>query len=251
MHKYTRVIFLEDNTGEVFMKRIIICDDKEKNIRKLREAIEKIFPHEFFVNGYVSARQLLYEIEDGFLETVPFIFLNLEMKETDSIALAAKLQKKIPEAKIIFIAECLKRVEEIFDGVHPFGLLLLPVNEFRLEKCIRRETDCEKGGEFVKINKQGRHYHIPADEILYVESMGRKLAIHREKETDYVYERISNFCDLYQKNFIRCHQSYAVNQSHVTEVSAKGIILKDRTCIPVSRKNYQEVKMRILHEDCE
>lgn len=249
MRKYTCVIVWADNTKEVFMKRIIICDDKEKNIVQLRGAIEKLFPGEFFLNGYVSDRQIFYEIEDGFLEAVTFVFLNLDMKGTDSIAFAGKLQKKLPSAKIIFIAEHLKRVEEIFDEVSPFGLLCLPLNELRLEKCIRREEKQQKGGEFVKVNKQGRHYHILADDIFYVESRGRKLGIHREKETDYVYERISNFCDLYQKNFIRCHQSYAINQSHVIEISTKGVILKNGVCIPVSRKNYQDVKMRILYEN--
>ena len=229
------------------MKRIMVCTEDETALVKLRGMIGKLFPDRFAVCGYVSARQMMYEIEDGFEDDAYLFFLDLEMREMGGMELAKKLQKKMPAAKIIFFTGCPLRAEEIFDGIYPCGLLFQPFCEARLKRCILKELENEeKGGGFVKINKQGRHYHIPADEILYVESRGRKLLIFKENETEYVYERISNFCLLYKEKFIRCHQSYAINLSHAAEISTKGIRLKNGVIVPVSRKNYQDIQMKIF-----
>ena len=89
-------------------------------------------------------------------------------------------------------------------------------------------------------------HFIPVDEILYVESKGRKLMIYRKEGMECVYERISNFCNLYQKDFVRCHQSYAVNWNQVSEVQMAAVTLKNGERVPVSRKKYREISKKLF-----
>lgn len=229
------------------MKKVIICDEDEKTVSELDRMIESLFPGQFQVNGYVSARQLIYEIEDGFLKSADILFVDMEMKEMSGTEIAKILQKKIPVLKIIFITGCPERTEEIFDEICPFGLLFKPFRKERLEKYMRKELEGRKAaGRFVEIRKKGGNVYVPIEEIYYVESSARKLFIHKKEVTECVYERISNFCIRYESNFVRSHQSYAVNREYVTEVSASGILLKNGIKIPISRQKYKEVRSKLF-----
>lgn len=233
------------------MKSVIICDDEEKVISILSGMIEKIFPKQFQISGYISPRQLVYEVEDGFIKSADLIFLDLEMKELDGIETARKLQRKLHMAKIIFITGYPERTEEIFDDIYPFGLLLKPFRKERLEKYIRKQFEQEgKTGRFLQISKNGRQCHISISDVNYVESRGRKLLIYKADDTmECVYERISRFCELYQEDFIRCHQSYAVNWEKAAEVSTAGITLKNGELVPISRQKYREIRAKIFTRD--
>lgn len=229
------------------MKKVIICDEDEKAVIQLRDMIDQLFPDLFVVNGYVSARQLIYEVEDGFLKSADVMFLSMEMKEMDGIEVAKILQKRMPMLKIIFMTGYPERTEKIFDEIYPFGLLFKPFRKERLEKYMKKELEgTGKEGHFVEIRKKGRNYYIPIEEIYYVESMARKLMIHKKDGTDCVYERISKFCVLYKDDFVRCHQSYAVNWGQVAEVSMSEILLKNGIKIPISRQKYREIRSRII-----
>ena len=121
------------------MKRVIICDEEMESVSKLSTMIGQIFPKQFLLHGYVSAKQLFYEIEDGFIRTADIIFLSMEIKQVTEIDFAVYIQQKFPMAQIIFLAEDLQQVEAMFDEISPDGLLLKPLNRQRLEKCAVRK----------------------------------------------------------------------------------------------------------------
>lgn len=225
------------------MRRIIICDNDQKIVSELGQLIERVFPEQFQISGYVSSRQLVYEMEDGFLELPDMLFLGVRMKEIDGIETAQHFQKKLPEVKIVFVTESPECAEEIFDDIRPFGLLLRPFRRERLEKYIVRGLE-EEGyrGKMVKIKKKGKGYYMPVDEILYVESKGRKLTIHKIGGTESVYEKISGFCDTYQEDFFRCHKGYAVNHRQISKIAPSGIILKNGMVVPISRQKFQGIR---------
>ena len=236
-----RQIFKNKNSRED-MKRVIICDDDEKTVSGLTEMIDKLFPEQFQVSGYVSSKQLIYEIEDGYLKEADLLFLDLKIGTTDKMEVAKYIEQKFPVTKIIFLSNSLEYIEDLFEEIRPFGILLKPLKENRLKKYLERElAEVKRERDFVKIKKNGKAHFVPVEEVFYVESKGRKLMIYKKEEAECVYERISNFCDLYQKNFVRCHQSYAVNLNHVKEVQSTVVMLKNGMKVPVSRKKYREI----------
>lgn len=229
------------------MKRVIICDNDVKIVSGLTEMIGTLFPNQFQVSGYVSSRQLVYEIEDGYLKDVDLLFLDLKIGTADEMEIAKYIEQKFPVTQIVFLSDSLECIEDLFEEIRSFGILLKPLKEERLKKYLERELAEEKQeGAFVKIKKNGKMHFIPVDEILYVESKGRKLMIYRKEGMECVYERISNFCNLYQKDFVRCHQSYAVNWNQVSEVQMAAVTLKNGERVPVSRKKYREISKKLF-----
>lgn len=229
------------------MRKIVICDDDEKIVSQLIRMIERLFPKEFQILGYVSSRQLVYEIDDGFLKFVDMLFLDLEMGDMDGTDVAKYIQRNMPTAKIIFITGYPERSQDIFDEIKPAGLLLKPLDEDRLQKYIQNELLEKKDGRnYITVKKEGKTSFIPMDHVFYVESSGRKLLFHTTDGVECVYERISNFCNRYPEDFARCHQSYAVNWNQVIEVTTAGIKLRGGFTIPVSRQRYREIQNRIF-----
>ena len=229
------------------MGRIIICDNHEKTVSELTRIIERTFPGEFGIDGYVSFRQLMYEMGDELMEFPELLFLELAADYTEGIETARLLQQRLPELKIIFMTEHPECAEEIFDGIRPFGLLLKPFNEKRLEKYIRRSfTENKSSEKQIKIKKKGRCCYIPMSEVLYVESHGRQLLLHKRNGTESAYEKISDFCARHPAEFFRCHKSYAVNGKQIREVSAAYITLKSGVAVPISRQKYQEARVRMF-----
>lgn len=225
------------------MKRIIICDEEMQSVSELSTMIGQIFPKQFLLYDYVSAKQLFYEIEDGFIRTADIIFLSMEIKWVTEIDFAVYIKQKFPMAQIIFLAENLQQVEAMFDEISPDGLLLKPISRQRLEKCVKKVLSENSGREkLFSVKQNGKIIFFPIDEILYVESHGRKLQIHRQDTDIYIYGRISGLCEAYKETFIRCHQSYAVNLHHIAELTATEIVLETGMKIPVSRQRYCEVK---------
>ena len=229
------------------MGRIIICDNDERTVSGLAGMIERLFPGEFEIDGYVSFRQLMYEMGDELMEIPELLFLELAADDAEGIEAARLLQQRMPELNIIFITDHPECAEEIFDGIHPFGLLLKPFNIKRLEKYIRtRITDNQCGDKQIKIKKKGRCCYIPMSEVLYVESHGRQLFLHKKNGTECAYEKISDFCAQHPAEFFRCHKSYAVNGKQIREVSSAYITLKSGVAVPISRQKYQEARVRMF-----
>ena len=135
------------------MKRIVICDEDEKNVSQLRQMIENSFPQCFQINGYISSRQLLYEIEDNFLKEVDLFFVDLGMEDIDGIEVAKIWTNK--EYQIILNYQgCGKKNEEVkfvigitrADGTYCYGTSM---------KLTQLETENLKSGyvKFIFENK--------------------------------------------------------------------------------------------------
>lgn len=76
------------------------------------------------------------------------------------------------------------------------------------------------------------------DRVVYFSGEGRKVLIHqRGKEEVTFYGKISDVAEVLKEcHFIRCHQSYLLNQRFIKNYSKTEIELSNGECIPVSRK---------------
>ena len=94
--------------------------------------------------------------------------------------------------------------------------------------------------------KKGRTIEkVPVDEIIYIESFLRKMAMHLtdgRQETFY-----GNFKDVYQEKlhkygFIQVHRSFVVNSSFIAEIKNLELILIDGETLPIAENRQKEVK---------
>lgn len=86
--------------------------------------------------------------------------------------------------------------------------------------------------------KPSRKFYM--DDIYYVETEGRKIAVVT-KEGRFYSSRIFSIWEkmLSQFNFEHCYRGIMVNLNHVRSVSSSLLFLNDGTRLPISRRRYQ------------
>ena len=80
------------------------------------------------------------------------------------------------------------------------------------------------------------------DEILYFESLGRKIKVATfETEYEYYYTISALENELDPLRFVLCHRSYIINLKNVKSIRTKTAVLKNGVMIPISPKRNQKV----------
>ena len=99
---------------------------------------------------------------------------------------------------------------------------------------------------YIRIMARGRVIEILADDIRYIESREHNCMIHMGKElieTGASMTLTALESLLPSSLFMRCHNSYIVNLSHVESVD-KAFVLKSGEKVPISRANVAKCKRR-------
>ena len=76
--------------------------------------------------------------------------------------------------------------------------------------------------------------------IYYVESRGKKVAVHTAGETIEVYSSMHGLAGQLGTGFYRCHRSYLVNMAYVAEYSHESIILSNGAYVYLAKEKYGE-----------
>lgn len=73
-------------------------------------------------------------------------------------------------------------------------------------------------------------------EIMYLESNLRRICIHSVQGSFDIYGKLGDLLDRLPSNFVRCHQSFAVNLDYVNELLTASFCLTNGNEVPVSRR---------------
>lgn len=96
----------------------------------------------------------------------------------------------------------------------------------------------------ITVRKNKKSYILQKWKILYVERDKRDTYIYLNQEdsvlklSDKLTELEERLCD---ENFVRCHNSFIVNMSYVSEHCKTGFVMKNGMEIPISRSRQNEV----------
>ena len=86
--------------------------------------------------------------------------------------------------------------------------------------------------------------------MVFVETDERRLKIHliNEARSSIMVSMTMGKLEelLAPRGFLRVHQSYLVNMAYIQQIKSTGICLKDGTQLPISARNYQELKREYL-----
>ncbi|RCX09625.1 LytTR family two component transcriptional regulator [Anaerobacterium chartisolvens] len=145
--------------------------------------------------------------------------------------IAKEIRKlKIP-TEIVFVTGHLQYMKDAF-YVRAFDYLEKPVTSEELEKCIKRlnkEMDINSllKQEVIKIKSGTVVYHIPADDILYIEHFEFKSIVVTNNRRIETYESLTNLAkQLPAGIFKQCHRAVWINVNHIDFVDPnKGIIM--------------------------
>ena len=229
------------------MIRIAIVDDEKVIREQIMKLIEKK-QIDCVVDTQSSGEEVL---KNG--RCYDIAFLDIQMCGMNGIDTARALRQKSEDMVLIFITGVKEYVFEAFD-VAAFHYLIKPIDEQKFADVFKRavlEVGKKKqqanGQLFVKTRY--RNITLEQNDVLYIESRGKKVEIHTKTDVIDAYAGIGELEKQLKQNFYRCHRGYLVNLAFITEYSNDSITLNNSESIILAKEKYGEfvkVYMRYL-----
>lgn len=227
--------------------RIAIVDDE----KVIREHIKNLIE-----DKHVECLIDTYSTGEAFLQVdkcYDIVFLDIQMDGMNGIDTARILRQKTEHTVLVFITGVKEYVFDAFD-VAAFHYLIKPIDEQKFADVFKRavlEVGKKKqqanGQLFVKTRY--RNITLEQNDVLYIESRGKKVEIHTKTEVIDAYAGIGELEKQLKQNFYRCHRGYLVNLAFITEYSNDSITLNNSESIILAKEKYGEfvkVYMRYL-----
>lgn len=222
--------------------RIAICDDTEEDVALLTEAIYS-YDSTIDIISFTDGESLIGEIMDP-ENDVDILFLDIYMPGTDGIDIARKVQSVKDDVRIIFISSSSEYYAQAYE-VFAFNYLLKPFDRKRLYEILNRAVTELKKDSTTKIcfTYKSTIYRVDCREIFYIESRDKLILYHMVYgSTLQCYGKLDDIeKELPDRNFIRCHKSYIVNASLITEMGNNYFRI-GQIMISISKKYLKHAK---------
>lgn len=215
---------------------IAVCDDELVIREQIREMI--LFQSAGHrVELFCSAEELL-QSEICF----DVILMDIQMEGLNGIEAARALRKRGENAVLIFVTGIKEYVFEAFD-VAAFHYLLKPVDGDKFYEVFNKavkEAEKNKEQEYLFIKSKNKKLKIKTEDILYIESMGRKVEVHLKSEIIEIYARMNDLEEQLGNGFYRCHRGYLVNMAHIAEYENYSIRVSNGETIFMAKERYNQ-----------
>lgn len=234
--------------------RVLIVDDEQRCIDDLTSHLAS-YTSINIVGEVNSAEDALVFLEDN---RVDLLFLDIEMDGMDGIEFARIVGTLYPNMLITFVSGHPQFALEGYE-VYPVDFLTKPVNPERLKKNIDKVEERFLVKPFprdlqIGLSIPGGIHMILVSDIKLIEKRGRKIFLESKDgnryETRETMKKLEEI--LLPFNFVRPHQSYLVPLHNIISISPDAfsrsykLTLRDLDeDIPLSRKNYHELKDKL------
>lgn len=189
---------------------------------------------------YVSAEQLLFQLEEA-PDGLDVLFLDIYMPGLNGMEAAKRLRELGVRTPVVFLTTSPDFAVESYD-VAAFGYLLKPITATRLSGLIDKLEEQRKAKKYYVYRRGASVRKLLYDEIVFAESRDHLLFIHLTNgealegsgRMDELEAAISDGC------FLRTHQSYLVNMSHVAK-AGEGFLMDGGQSVPIRKKNKKAI----------
>ncbi|MEE0859405.1 MAG: LytTR family DNA-binding domain-containing protein [Acutalibacteraceae bacterium] len=222
-----------------------VCDDDKNIANYIKNQITKIHPTTTEIVIFNSASELTDYVKHSRQPNA--IFMDICLNNENGINELRKVSKHILDVPVIFITGYTEYSQDIFIDFKPWGLLLKPIDNNKLEYYIKKLYSLygnKPSSIFITVN--GKQIKLPINDILFIESNKRKVIYHTINSKFEEYIKLDSAVEKLGTVFLRCHKSFAVNLNYVTEFSKSKIMLSTGREISVSRSYYQSSKVVIF-----
>jgi DNA-binding LytR/AlgR family response regulator len=229
--------------------RFFLCDDEQSILNKYNASIRElcgkyeITPE---ISTYTDGNVLIHDFAKTNFNGI--LYLDINMPKIDGMSVAESLKKAGYKGEIIFLTVSKEHFLTAFD-VGAFNYVLKDdPDHTRFEEVFVKavRTVLAKRQEYIMFSTAGETRNIPVNSIHYFEVLDRIITVHYGKGKGESFSFFSTMGkienQLIGKNFIRIHRAFLVSIQHIQSLSANEVGLIDGTRLPVSRKNYQNVK---------
>ncbi len=216
--------------------RIAICDDEEKDLQALSEAVRKFDTNGLLEVCMFSSAADLYESR---LQT-PFdiAIMDIEMRSPNGYEIAQLLIAENPAPLIIFLTNSMAYTLRGY-GV-AFRYLTKPIQQNQLEKALSAAV-AEVAAKQFTFSADSASHVIRMDDIYYFEVFNHHSILHTVDQAFTFRATLKDvLAELPVGYFGAPHQSYIINFRHVKTSLSKEVHLTNGAVIPVSRRKQQD-----------
>lgn len=194
----------------------------------------------FEIDCYSAAAPLLAALE-GDKDRYQLVLLDVEFGKDNGLAVAASLREFQSGFRLIYITSHRDYVFDSFD-TRPLHYLLKPVNKEKMSALIREDYRCQYSDARLYLKTGGRHISLAFQDIYAAEASQHRAFLHLKNGMEEWGGSLTELArSLPGWRFCRCHNSYYVNLSHVTELVRYEARLDNGQIIPVSKRFYKSV----------
>lgn len=221
----------------------LICDQMESFMDRCRQ--EKNIVIDSFC--FLSGEALSDVLEKG--DSFDLIFLDIEMYHLSGIDIAKMIRECCNDhlTQIVYISGKQEYAMELFE-THPLNFLLKPLSYEGVVSCIEKTLSLKTTrGELFTYTANGHLVRVPLANILYFESMNRKIRIVRVGMEDEFYGKLGEVEGQYcEKGFVRIHKSFIVNLGYIESFSHTEIVMSNGHRLPLSRDKRKVIADALL-----
>lgn len=95
------------------------------------------------------------------------------------------------------------------------------------------------------VKQGGRIRFVNMQEVLYIESLGRKAVLHLADETIEYYAKISQLESQLHPYFFRIHTAYLINLQYVQSYTRREVVLKNADSVLISKYRLHDFQKAI------
>jgi len=224
--------------------KIAICDDSPEDVLQLKKAL-LVFDPMFEIITFSDGNWLMDELLEGQF-SADILFLDIYMPELSGIEVARRIRSFLKDIKIIFLTSSEEYYPQAYE-VFAFNYIVKPFDRDRLYTVLSRALEelLRENTYKICIQYKGIVHNVDCRKIQYIESQDKLILFHLEDQRILqCYGKLEEILkELPEKYFLRCHQSFIVNLTQVTEAGEQYFRI-GQTMISISRKYSKEAKER-------
>lgn len=221
--------------------RIGICDDEQRELKKLQELIEKYDPG-FEILLFMSAEQMINSVS---FATCDLILLDIEMDGINGFAAAKVVVKMENPPLVVFVTNSSEYTYRGYEVA--FRYLVKPVS-YEVLANVLDAAIAKISPKKIEITIDGRLIILQIKDILYFEASSHQLAIHTKTE---VLKCRMNLSDIEATLPYNCfavpHKGYLVNLDFVDALEENVLSIKGGLKIPVSRRRKHSFEQALFN----
>ena len=212
---------------------VLIGDDDSGMILLLKKIIEKV--EGIKIVGEAADGESAFSLFELYKPNI--VFLDVEMPKITGIECAAKIMDSNPKTKIIIVTAHEEYMPDAF-RVYAFDYLIKPFKLDRVVQTLERIKSIDSNKENVSLNsiiknnnsldkiliknREGISF-IDMKEIIIIQREDRKTVLYTKDNSYNTSEALSEFEERLDKSmFLRCHKSYIINLSMLTNIYPYG-----------------------------
>ena len=238
-----------ERKGAKQMLRILVCDDDREFSKGLTQQIRQLLQKKG-LQAQIYTCAAAEDIQPETMERYDIAFLDVDFagKNYTGIDIARKLRSLRRDAVILFVTNFPEYAPEGYE-VQAFRYLLKSAVSAKLESYLEQAVEqLEATEKTVTVNVYGESVRVPVKEILYVEAQLHEVQMClAESGPLRFYASIGAMEELLESfGFLRIHKSYLVNMRYIQRLQCRQAELTGGQILPVSERNYAQLKKQYL-----